>query len=794
VKKLILLFVVLFFIGVSSAALSDNVARWKFDENGGTTAVDSVASWDMTVENNWFTPGTRQSETSAINSSATNDDFGMTLSGNTTFTINAWVYRTGDPLEAVTSTAIFSTRAVAATANGEFVLNFMNATTTRFSVYVPGSVHAVCGHMTPNVWTMVTAVYNSTDALCYKDGILFSSASGAWTGSAETIHFLGDTDGGNLKNAVIDEARIWQTALVQSDIQFLFGQTVLQSPDDNATLIQDTVQFNITSLGDVLSNVTLYVWNSTGVFNTSFRTITGTVNNTVFSVPGFKVGKYQYNAESCSSVCSSATNNRSFDWGYNLSSETYSTPVGDLSNTSFTLNITIDDSVNFAEASLWYNGTLYTATKIINGFERFFTRVVDIPAVVTSTVRDFNWIITLQDTFFENFNTTTKQQTVVPSTLGACTGSNTETVVNYTFFDEGDQTSISADMDVTFNWSLAPGGVSKNASFSLTGERSYAFCINLNDTFFVDVDMELSSTGYSQRVFSFNNEVWSNETTFQPLYLLNTSAGTDFILRLKDLGLRPLEGYEIKIFRKLPSGGAILVENDVTDFLGQVTPRLIENDVRYRLLFYNPNDVLVKIVEDAYATCTTSICTRDFVLTDDTNIFSQFDDLTEHTFDLTFDNTTREFNFVWVDNRGEGAVHRLLVEQKTFSNGTVVVFNGTSSSSSGVLTYTAPDTRATYTAIAFRLVDGVDTPLGSPSPLNVEVGDMARTYGLEGLYWSAIFFMAILLIMRFSPPWGVIMYIMGSILLGMMDIIFINLGIIIAEIVIGAIFIWAWRG
>jgi hypothetical protein len=46
----------------------------------------------------------------------------------------------------------------------------------------------------------------------------------------------------------------------------------------------------------------------------------------------------------------------------------------------------------------------------------------------------------------------------------------------------------------------------------------------------------------------------------------------------------------------------------------------------------------------------------------------------------------------------------------------------------------------------------------------------------------------------FSPVVGIVLYLTGFILLGLTGIVYIHPGILIAEIIIGVMFIWAFRG
>jgi len=487
--------------------------------------------------------------------------------------------------------------------------------------------------------------------------------------------------------------------------------------------------------------------------------------------------------------------NSSFtSWFYSINenSQSFQSSTFDTSRESFNINITFDsDRYTDVSGTLVYNNSRVSGTESGSGGELVFTAEKDIAVVSSETNNTFYWEVAMTDVSGQTlFNSTFNNQTVNPSTFIQCGAG--ELAVNYTTYQESNQTLLNTDFDATFEWKLNDSSsVTKNSSFSLSGSSQYNFCTNNNKTYFTDVDIKLDADGYTERTFGFIDEEFSNDTTHQRLYLLNDTLGTDFIITLKDVGLFPLPGHTIKIFRKLESGGEILVENEVTDHIGQIVARVIENDARYRILFYDEDNNLVKTISDALFVCTTTICQQTFIVQDLTDAFDDFDDLTDYTSSLTYDNNTRTFTFVWVDNRGESQTHRLLVEKITFANGTETLQNTTSTSNSGVLSYTATDDTASYRVSAFRSVGGDENRIGV---LNVKIGDSADIFSFEGLYWSFILFMLLLLVGRFHPPTGIILYLFGVFMLGIFGLIYTNPAIIIAQFVIGVIFIWAWKG
>ena len=253
------------------------------------------------------------------------------------------------------------------------------------------------------------------------------------------------------------------------------------------------------------------------------------------------------------------------------------------------------------------------------------------------------------------------------------------------------------------------------------------------------------------------------------------------------------ENYIVKIYRYVESTNEfILVESGKTDNFGQMVAKLQEKDVKYKFEFYNPSGRLVKTVNNVFVICRSSaLCIQQFIIEDTTNPFDYGTNQTDYSYTFNFNETTNIFTFVWVDNRDESSTHRLEVVRNSMLNGSVIVCNSTSTLDSGILTCAVGSDRYTYQASAYRTSGGNERRVDL---LNVEVGNLSDTFGLEGLFWSLILLGTMALVGIFYPPVGVVLYVGGIIMLGAFDIVYIPPALAIAEIVIGVLFIWSFRG
>ena len=191
--------------------------------------------------------------------------------------------------------------------------------------------------------------------------------------------------------------------------------------------------------------------------------------------------------------------------GFSENTQTFQSSAFDTATEDFVINISFD-STRYSDAigTLVYNGTRVSGSSSGAGSERLFSASTSIPVTASTINNSFYWEIALTDVDGQTlFNSTFNNQTVDPSVLVQC-GSGAR-AVNYTTYDEADQALLVTDFDATFTWTLTEGStVTKNVSVSLSAANNYQFCINVNQTFFINVEIELDKTAYTQRRFSFN--------------------------------------------------------------------------------------------------------------------------------------------------------------------------------------------------------------------------------------------------------------------------------------------------
>jgi hypothetical protein len=100
--------------------------------------------------------------------------------------------------------------------------------------------------------------------------------------------------------------------------------------------------------------------------------------------------------------------------------------------------------------------------------------------------------------------------------------------------------------------------------------------------------------------------------------------------------------------------------------------------------------------------------------------------------------------------------------------------------------------RSSYRVQAFRKFAGRELRVDI---LNIKVNDLSSVTGKEGVIWSFILTMTMITIgvLTGSPVIGVILYLVVFLMLGAIDLVYIDPAIAIAEIIIGVLFVWAFR-
>ncbi len=571
----------------------------------------------------------------------------------------------------------------------------------------------------------------------------------------------------------------------------------------NGTItIEQNFTVNVSLTESNPGNITFTLFNETSVVNVSSFDMIEEYSNTTIYYEDLPYATYYYNVTTFDLVHhTNSTGTRVITiQPFIVDSEVYNPKAFETNNETFFTNITTDPAVTNIGVFLVYNGTNYAADHSCSAGLCDIERMIDIPLVTGDQAfenKTFYWQITLFGSFgTASASTEISQHNVSDIIFTSLSPGNAESV-NFSISNESDLNLINADFDSTFDFWMGSGTVKDSYNYSGSGANYYEFYINQNETFIVDSFIDLENG--TKRSYQFTGDLFTNETITRPLFLPFSDAST-IIIDVKDQGLIPLQDITVNVSRFYPSLGVYLqVESGITDEFGQIVTKLVEDDTKYKFLFYDSNSTLLKTSELISITCRSTICIIPFIIEREYLYFEKYSNLELFSCDLSYSNVTNLFTYSWDDQREELATQRLEVKMANFSQSTILC-NSTSTAIVSSMTCDTGGFTASYVAQAFRQSNsGVERRVicdlsdETNMPLNVVLGGSYATYGLEGLFWVFILLFSAIGVGVYDPKVGAILYGSGFIFFGIAGIIAFGLPVFFANTLLVALFIWAVR-
>lgn len=210
----------------AEGAGTGSVALWKFNESSGTTAAESVGSYNATLKNGaTFAAGKFGNAMSAdgVDDTATVAD-AAALSLTSEMTLSAWVY-----LEAIPNASSYATvlhKGTTTTSRNYFLQ--VNGTNLSFGFYQGVATRRFSGGTisTTKRWYHVAATYvESSGSVClYVDGVKVQAYTTSYVPVANTQALsIGSSPYGDYLNGRIDDVRIYSRALSDAEITTIFN-------------------------------------------------------------------------------------------------------------------------------------------------------------------------------------------------------------------------------------------------------------------------------------------------------------------------------------------------------------------------------------------------------------------------------------------------------------------------------------------------------------------------------------------------------------------------------------------
>lgn len=664
-KLFIFLLLGIFLIGFGAPAAfvpSNNIiGYWSFDEGAGDTNynIHNPSSYNLTAftGNPYWVKGKLGPWGMQFNGSdSLSVDY--TASGIGNFSWSVWI----------NATQVDSTQCILLQNDDSFGLQDLCIRSGNLEFRVgDGSANRVASiALVANRTYHIAAVANGSDKLyLYLNGtnVANSSAIGQVKGGlspfvvgsndVETEHFIG----------FIDEVGYWNKALGVQDVSELYRDGLgkaypnrsiisgLISPTHLFGFSNQNVNFNFTGFSGAnqfnLTNATLLIYNSTGLFNSTNISLTGnSSNNSMITVNNLNVGQYTWNVYVCGinntgTQCNTNLINYSLFVGAMVNSNLFNSSTYETSLESFKTNISLVSGLSISSVNLNYNGNVYSGTSTnIGGNDYFINSAINIPTGVQTN----NWFWSLLYSNNIQQNLTSNTQSVSLINLSIC-GSAPQNVkyINFTFKNETSaQERVNASISSsTWTYWLGSGSITKSLSYSNANEnREYTFCFSPQDkSVYTDVTLNYDNAESEQRSYAPSTLTLTNNTNLKTLYLLPTLQGQYVTFQVINTAQQALEGVNVVVTRS----GIGTVETATTDSSGSVT------------FFLNPNF--------AYSFTFSKTGFTDF----ETEITPS-----QTAYTITMGGTSSATN---VTNPQRGITYSVLPSIKTLNNGTTYNFN-----------------------------------------------------------------------------------------------------------------------
>jgi hypothetical protein len=244
-----------------------------------------------------------------------------------------------------------------------------------------------------------------------------------------------------------------------------------------------------------------------------------------------------------------------------------------MTNGRFFVNVSNSTYINLT-ATFIYNGTIFsTLWSSSTGFYTFETNITK--TFINETDISYSWNFTITNSTGTYSRTDGNGiQIINPAVLTICNSTYSVPYINFTFKDETSLALINATIPAaTFEyWLGSNSSINKTLSYSNTSlNYNYTFCFSPNTrNVTIDYTLQYASTDYPQRIYNPSAVNFSNATTSQILYLLNTADGIYVTFQVSNAAGQILNGVNVNATRSI-SGSDILVGQGITDSAGAVT-------------------------------------------------------------------------------------------------------------------------------------------------------------------------------------------------------------------------------
>ena len=473
--------------------------------------------------------------------------------------------------------------------------------------------------------------------------------------------------------------------------------TRLISPDTSAFSSSNiTFVINHTTYHNYnLTNVTLYVWNNTGLYKNNYTSLSGNNNLTYLNTGSFTSNSYIWNAYTCASngtnhQCEFAVNNKTFTQGFSINSVSYNSTTVVTRAEGYVLNATLNNPSQLSSINFVFNGISESASYSLNGNEIIINNLETSSTAGTNT---FYWSFNFGGVVV---NTTSYSQTVnsISAPLvssSSCSGGGYSQVYNFSVYEESNLTQITNTSFAYVIYYGTTNGYSLNTSGSTTSKSLY-LCMNFTASsswkfgYGEIVYTSLPVESYPARKYLLFQNITVTSTTNSnvSLYSIPLADQSTFDLTVVERStLLPYQGYYIGLLRWYPSTNEYrIVDMGILDDSGKTPIHVIVEDVDYRVAIYQPDGTLVYLANPRRLICLVAPCEYTLSIEGETINLNEFLDIQNS---LVFNSTTGLWTFTWNDPSQRTTFMNLTIYQD-LGDGSRVICSTGSSAYTGVIT------------------------------------------------------------------------------------------------------------
>ncbi len=793
-------------------ASTDPAVYWRFNEaDGANSANDTLGLKNLTLLDLLQTGFATGKLANSFNATTTNGNEVLNASGGSQFAFGTNDFTIAYWFNGTAGAGEFNVIRTEKTQAQGWAINRVNPNKMLF--IANGTVIDTSTKIIFNeLWNRVIWVREGTGSNEFKIYINNENTDNA-TLATDILNDTGNfTIQGSFEGYSIDDLQIynnygWSVADVEEDWNSGAGREAndtgefagtisLNLPANAIQQLSGIVTFNCSSTGGSSNaiNVSLYL---DGLINT-----TSTGNATTLEVSqtltGIGVGSHNWTCTSRNEQNNfGETTNRTFEiTNFAENSQTFNLTTYESSRETFVINVSFN-STEFpvSTATLNYNGTGYAGSTSDMGDNKSYTTSVVAPAFDSIQNVSFYWSFILTNiTGANHFNSTLgNNQTVDVINASILDKPYNIQFLNFTTYDQDNLTQITTSISSTLRYGIST--IIQNLSYqdNTGGNYTTSFGFNASHlTFLVSGNLEFTKADYVTNNYVFPQQFVSNSTTNISVYLLNSSHSTSFIVQVKDSSFDNVVGATVEIQRFYPSTNTwITIESKETNVEGKTIGHFVVEDVNYRFLVYVGGSLILTSTPTLIF-CEESPCTITLRLPDTTGSpFDIFEPLDSYTSTLIYSSDTETFTFTYADTNTTtqgGRLRIIRTDLGVASN--VEICNELDGSGTGVLTCDiSSEINGTYIATGFsnRTVD--ENRVTERIAIR-KIRDIVTEIGVDGLLWSGILFISIVLLWLFSPAMAIIASIFSLIAITLLGLVVIPPLSLFALIAIAGVLLW----